>query len=391
MDSGSGAQRTVTSFVGTFLKGEMWHVYNQIAGLRRHRSLVLTRERRNEAMFPHGGVHVLREYPLPWWQRGWLKFARRAPQSIYRGTIRSVVEQLDGLNTDLLHIYFGHEATRLGPLYARWRRPVVVSFHGADLGTYVRRPADRAWLPEVFGESRAILARCEYFIPHLAELGCPREKIRLNRTNISHEFFGFTERRPPENGAWNLFQACRLIPKKGLLTTLDAFAAFHSRFPNATLTIAGEGPQLADVQRRVRQLDLVRSVYFTGFLGREELRRQYAESHFFLHPSETDDANDIEGIPNALLEAMCTGLVSLSTPHAGIPEAVDDGRDGFLVPERNAEALCEVMTSLAGNFDRYLEVSRAAAAKVREVYSPERQIGVLEDIYAEAMGGGGGR
>jgi colanic acid/amylovoran biosynthesis glycosyltransferase len=387
MDSGNGARPTVTSFVGTFLKGEMWHVYNQIAGLRRFRSLVLTRERRNEAMFPHPGVHEVQEFPLSWIERGRLKYLKRAPQIVYRGIIPSLVRQLDGLQTGLLHIYFGHEATRLAPLFDYWKKPVVVSFHGADLGTYVRRPSDLPWLPSVWEHSRAILARCEFFRPHLIELGCPPSKIRLNRTNISHEFFTFVQRPPPPGGAWNLMQACRLIPKKGLLTTLEAFALFREKHPAATLTIAGEGPQLGDLQRRVRQLNLTRCVYFVGFLGREELRRAYHDAHFFLHPSATDDANDIEGIPNSLLEAMCTGLPCLSTPHSGIPEAVTHGTDGFLLPERDAPALAETMFALAGDPARYGAVAAAAAARIRTEYSPERQIGILEDIYAAALDG----
>src|SRR5688572_7503619 len=103
---------TVTSFVGTFLKPEMWHVYNQVHGLRRFKSIVLTRERRYESMFPHGGVHLLHSYPISLQDRARLKYLEKEPRSVYTGAIPSLAKQLDGLGTDLLHIYFGHEATR---------------------------------------------------------------------------------------------------------------------------------------------------------------------------------------------------------------------------------------------------------------------------------------
>ncbi len=376
---------TVTSFVGTFLKPEMWHVYNQVAGLTRFRSLVVTRERQNERLFPHGGVHLVHSRPQSLLQRAYLKYVKREPPIVYRGIILSLLEQLKGLQTGLLHIYFGHEATRLAPMLARAPFPVVVSFHGADLGCYVLRPEDRRWLPEVFDRCALILARCEYFTARLVELGCPRAKIRLNRTHVPSSVFAATPRDWPRDGRWNVLQACRFIPKKGLLSAIRAFAEFTREFPEASFTVAGDGPQLAELQREVRRLGLTRKVHFAGFLSRDEIRKAYEEAHFFLHPSETDSENDFEGVPNSLLEAMGTGAVVFSTAHAGIPEAVRDGAEGFLVPEKDPAALAARMLAAARDPALCQRVSEAAAARIRTEFSPERQIGILEGHYAEAM------
>lgn len=377
---------TVTSFVGTFLKPEMWHVYNQVHGLRRFKSIVITRERRYESMFPHGGVHLQHSYPMALRDRVRLKYFADEDRSVYTGVIPSLAKQLDGLGTDVFHIYFGHEGTRLAPLLKHWRKPVVVSFHGADLGTYVRRPKDIVWLPALFGGAKRILARCDYFVPYLEELGCPREIIRVNRTHVLTDFFVPVHRPWPEDGAWNLLQACRFIPKKGLLTTIRAFAEFAKAHPKAALFLAGDGPQMGALQREIWTLGLTRKVHFTGFLDRPDLRRLYHECHFFLHPSDRDSANDIEGIPNALVEAMATGLVSFSTPHAGIPEVITDGTDGCLVAVGDHQTLAGRLLELAADETRYRAIAGAGARRVHAEYNPERQIGNLEDIYAEAMG-----
>ncbi len=378
-------KQTVTSFVGTFCKPEMWHVYNQVHGLERYRSLVVTRERRYESLFPHGGVHELFAYRETAGERLRKRFGEGRNRQDYNRSITSLAHQLDGLGTDLFHIYFGHEATRLAPVLNLWDKPAVVSFHGADLGNYVRRAQDIVWLPTVFGKCRLVLARCEYFRKHLIELGCPPEKIRLNRTHVLVDFFEAIERPAPSEGRWNLLQACRFIPKKGLLVTIRAFARFVEKFPNAALYLAGDGPQLGALQQEIWKLGLTRRVFFTGFLDREALRSLYGQCHFFLHPSATDGANDIEGIPNALLEAMSTALPSISTAHAGIPEAIADGENGFLVPGGDAAAVADRLLELAGDAELYARIARAAAASVRAVYRPELQIRALEDIYAEAL------
>ena len=376
---------TVTSFVGTFLKPEMWHVYHQVAGLTQFRSVVITRERCNPETFPHKEVHVLPEARSQWWNRAWLKYAMRKPQVVYKGTIRTVLQALEETETDLLHIYFGHEATRLAPIFAHWKKPTVVSFHGADLGTYVRRASDIAWLPEVFDKAKFILARCESFMPILKELGCPSEKLRLNRTSVPWQFYARKEKDWPKEGTWGLVQACRLTAKKGVLTSLRAFALFSEKYPNATFTIAGDGPQLGEIQREVWRLNLTRKVFFVGFLDRESLRQLFYKSHFFLHPSEANNLNDIEGIPNSLLEAMATGLVSFSTHHAGIPEAVENEKDGILLPEKNPEALANKLLELTNNEMLYRKISQAATEKIKTVFAPELQIKILEKIYTEAL------
>lgn len=378
-------RQTVTSFVGTFCKPEMWHVYNQVHGLRRFRSLVVTRERRYETLFPHGGVHLVYSHRETAAERLRQRFVEGKSRKIFNRQVTSLAHQLDGLRTDLLHIYFGHEATRLGPLFQLWKGRAVVSFHGVDLGTYVRRPADKVWLPTVFEQSALILARCEYFVKPLVELGCPPEKIRINRTHVLVDHFVAVERPRPEDGRWNLVQACRFIPKKGLLATIRAFTRFAEKHPKAALYLAGDGPQLGALQKEIWKLGLTRKVFFTGFLDREGLRKLFHDGHFFLHPSATDSANDIEGIPNALLEAMATGLPSISTPHAGIPEAITHGQNGFLVTGGDPEEIAQTLLTVAGDPELYRKISREAAASVRAVYEPERQIRALEDIYAEAL------
>ena len=211
------------------------------------------------------------------------------------------------------------------------------------------------------------------------------EKIRVHRTGIPLEEITFSPRVAPADGVWRAVQACRLIAKKGLATTLRAFARFAQAFPKARLTLAGEGPQRDELRSLAEQLGISAQVEFPGFLSQPDLRALYAGAHFFLHPSEVAADGNQEGVPNSMLEAMAAGLPILATRHGGIPEAVVHGRSGLLVAERDHEALAEAMISLARDPERFAAMSVEAHAQVSREFAGAAQARQLESFYREAM------
>jgi glycosyltransferase involved in cell wall biosynthesis len=180
-------------------------------------------------------------------------------------------------------------------------------------------------------------------------------------------------------------QACRLIPKKGVATSLCAFAIFQKEFPNAELIIAGKGPLQSHLEELAEELGIASKVHFRGFLSQAELLELYASSHFFLHPSETPPDQNQEGIPNSILEAMATGLAVLATKHGGIPEAVEEGRSGMLVEERDFEALAAAMKNLVRAPFAFREMGALASESVAANFEQREQIRQLEGHYDETI------
>ena len=246
-----------------------------------------------------------------------------------------------------MHIYFGHIAVHLLPLIRAWKNPSIVSFHGADVMVDMNKPAYREATLQMLDAVTLVLVRSESLRRAVVDLGCDPEKIEIQRTGIPLEEFPFRDRAVPKNGEWRFVQAGRLIEKKGLPVTLRAFSTFLKQHPNATLTIAGEGPLLPELQRFARELGIADRVSFTGFVSQEQLREIYYRSHIFLHPSQTGRDGNQEGIPNSMLEAMATGLPVFATEHGGIPEAIENGVSGVLVPERDDEALARALLNAA--------------------------------------------
>jgi len=385
------AKPIVASYCTTFLKPEMRHIYRQVTGLQRYSTFVMTRERMCEEQFPFSGVELIPRARKNFLKRFYLKYIRKLPPVYYRGELQVLIKMLKRRPADVMHAYFGHTGVHLLPFIQEWDKPCIVSFHGMDIQA---RPQQEGYDAQMQGLLRTVplvLARSKSLMDGLERLGCPKEKLRLNRTGIPLEQFPFQQRPMPVDGSWRFVQACRLIAKKGLRTAIHAFAKFHEQHPKSHYCIAGDGPMKAELEKLIGELGLNEAVELRGFLSQEDLAALYARSHIFLHPSEMPPDQNQEGVPNSMLEAMATGLPVVATTHGGIPEAVTHERTGLLVPERDPEALFQAMGQITAEPDSLYILGQAASRAVREEFEQGKQIEKLESYYDEARAIGGAR
>jgi colanic acid/amylovoran biosynthesis glycosyltransferase len=363
----------------------MLHIYRQITALERFRPIVIAQKREQAERFPFEPVFLVAK---PWHhflRRFWFRKMRATPWQISHREVLQIKRVLTENDAQLLHIYFGHIAVHLLPLILHWRQPTVVSFHGADVMVELDKPHYRATTREMLAAARLVLVRSASLARALARLGCPNEKIRLQRTGIPLADIPFRARHWPNDGSWRFLQAGRLIEKKGLRTSLRAFASFRAKNPQATFTIAGEGPMLETLRGLARELGIEDQVHFAGFLSQAQLREEFYHAHLFLHPSELGADGNQEGVPNSMLEAMASGLPVFATDHGGIPEAIENDVSGVLVAERDHPALAEALlswTNLPENLNRLAE---AGAQSVATKFEQRTQVRALEAIYSEAL------
>jgi colanic acid/amylovoran biosynthesis glycosyltransferase len=326
-------QPRVAIFCPTFLKPEMLHVYRQVAGLKRVAPIVLTFKRENTAQFPFEPIRFVQRSPLRWVRRIWNVQIQRIPQQ------------------------------------------------AADVQVNVDSPTAKGWLKDVFASCALVLARSESLGSALVGLGCPADKLRIQRAGIPLDTFRYCSRQPPADGAWRLLQACRLVEKKGLELTLRAFSAFLKQYPKASLTIAGDGPLRASLGELAATLRLEGRIRFAGFVAQSDLVTLYRNSHLFLHPSEQTPDGNREGVPNSLLEAMATGLPCIATRHGGIPEAITHSESGILVSESDLAGVEHWLGRLATDDHLRDALGKRAAEVIKEKFDLTTQIETLEEIY----------
>ena len=171
----------------------------------------------------------------------------------------------------------------------------------------------------------------------------------------------------------------RLDPQKGLDMALQAWQRVAARRPGARLVLAGEGPARSTLKAQAQTLGLGESVRFLG--TRPDPERLLRASAIFLLPSRS------EGMSNALLEAMATGLSCVATRIGGNSDLVEHAVTGLLVPPGDAAALSDALTALLEDPALRLRLGTTARTAVLDRFGMDRVIHTYADLYATLAGG----
>ena len=160
-----------------------------------------------------------------------------------------------------------------------------------------------------------------------------------------------------------LLSVGRVVYQKGFDLAMRALAGIKDI--EWTWHIAGDGPQMEALQALAKALGIAKRVTFLGWQSRADLIEQYKKASLFLFPSRH------EGMPNALLEAMASGLPVIATCIAGNEELVADGETGILVPSEDVDALGVAIRKLLTDGVLRQQMGLASRRRVEENYSWE--------------------
>ncbi|MEM7049887.1 MAG: glycosyltransferase family 4 protein [Acidobacteriota bacterium] len=180
--------------------------------------------------------------------------------------------------------------------------------------------------------------------------------------------FSPVPRRPPSGSRpLRLLSVCRLEPKKGLPTLLEAVAQLP--FPWRLRLVGGRDggapDHAAELQRQAEHLGIVQQVDFLGAQPTTGVYRELTEADVFVAPYAATTSGDKDGIPTSLMEAMATALPVVATREGSIAELVTHDHDGLLVPARDPRALAAALTLLQSDPDRRHRLAEAAAETIR--------------------------
>lgn len=192
--------------------------------------------------------------------------------------------------------------------------------------------------------------------------------------------------REPRHHPLRFIAVGRLVPKKGFGDLIRACARLKERGLEFSCRIVGEGPLEDELRRLTSEAGVEDVVRFTGYVPPHDMGRVYAGGDVLVMPSVVLDSGDRDGLPTVCMEAMAQGLPLVCTDVAGLPECVEEGENGFVVPERDPEALAGAMAELIRRDE--LDGMRARSLEIcREKFDVTRNVGRLRELMERNAAG----
>lgn len=196
-------------------------------------------------------------------------------------------------------------------------------------------------------------------------------KLHIVHCGVQPERYGTPPERAPGK---RLVFVGRMAAVKGVPVLLDAVARLHAQDPEVSLTLVGDGPDRSLIESRIAELGLGGAVTITGYLSQDGVAEQLAQADIFVLPSFA------EGVPVVLMEAMVTGLPVVTTRIAGIPELVQDGTNGFVVPPGCANSLATALERLLADPELRSQFGATGQAHVAAEYNIDHEGAWLHEI-----------
>lgn len=287
---------------------------------------------------------------------------------------------------DIVHCQFGTVGFR-GMAFRTMNSPeakLITIFRGHDISNFVQEQGENIYDP-LFKNGDYFLANCEFFKRRSISLGCPADKIRVHGSGLDYDRFPFQVRQFPQDGLVRIATTGRLVEKKGIEYGIRAVAQALKQYPNLEYVIIGEGPLRSRFEGLIQSLGATDSIKLLGQKSQAELIALLETSHLFVAPSLTAADGNQDAPVNVLKEAMAMGLPVISTLHGGIPELVEEGVSGYLVPERDASAIAARLLDLIEHPESWPAMGQAGRTFVEQNYDLNRLNDALVSLYQSLL------
>jgi glycosyltransferase involved in cell wall biosynthesis len=237
-----------------------------------------------------------------------------------------------------------------------------------------------------------VIATSERIKRELLEIA-PRadaNRILVKPNAIDTGSFPILERSEPVEGeAFRLVSVCRIEPKKGLLNLVEAVHLLRQRGLPVEAHLVGAADAWSDasldysrkLDQRISELALWGKVHLEGRQDFKGVLRFLGLAHLFVAPFVETEGGDKDAIHTAVLEGMATGLPTVATDAGSIPEVIEDGQDGLLVPQHDPDALANAIAALVRDPQRRRQLGSEAAHKVRRRFD----VSVCETIFHDRL------
>ena len=218
---------------------------------------------------------------------------------------------------------------------------------------------------------------------HLRSLAADPSRVHLVYHGLDLARFPSPPPRESDHGPVRVVSVGRAVEKKGLDVALRALAALPADLEWHFTHIAG-GPLLDDLKRLAAELGIAARCTWLGQQAQGRVLEEYRRSDLFLLPCRIAADGDRDGLPNVIVEAQSQRLPVVSTAISGIPELIEDGVNGLLVPPDDVAATVEALEKAMRDANARRRWGAAGEDRVRSAFDAGREIDALLDLFGRA-------
>ena len=298
-----------------------------------------------------------------------------------------IAELCRDLRVQHLHAHFANHPTFVAML-SHLIADVPYSFTAHAKDIYLDGPSLEVWQQQLDRAAFAVTVSRSNRMYLESVLGTQASrKVCMVYNGVDLDRIGPRQKPRSGNGKRVVF-ASRLIEKKGADLLIEAAHQIVQDDPAVEFTIIGDGEQRSLLERQVAALGISDNVRFTGLLPHQEVVSRVTGSDLFVLPSRVAVDGDRDALPTVLLEAMAAGVPCISTPINGIPEIIDPGQTGLIVPEDDPGRLAEAIGQLLGDFACRQRMGLAGRLKAERQFDLRSSTVRLLELFESAAKGG---
>lgn len=290
---------------------------------------------------------------------------------------------LNDSKIDHIHAHFAHDATTIA-----WMTAMITGLgfsftaHAKDIYLGSLNPANL--LARKMQAAKFVVTCTEANQGHLRTLS--NTPVHCIYHGLTDDFVDLLRNSSPNtqerNGHIRALAVGRLVEKKGLDTFVDACGILQRRKVNFEAVIVGEnGDAKEKIARTISENHLTDKVKLAGSMKQAELFEEYRRADVFCLPCRILENGDRDGIPNVMIEAMSCGVPVVTTNISGIPEVIEDGRNGLLVQPNDAMALANSLEKIYLLKDLSAQLSAAGLRTVKEKFDGDASARKLAHLF----------
>ncbi len=284
-----------------------------------------------------------------------------------------------------LHAHFCHTSTTVTMLASQLcGLPFSFTAHAKDIYVPALNPGDL--LPTKLRRAKFAVTCTQANQAHLAALRVNETPIHTIYHGLDTRLFAPPAATAPTPDAPVLLTVGRVVEKKGFPVLIEACRLLKERGLRFECHfISGAGVREQEIAALIHELDLADTVLLRAAVTQEKLRQIYQQATVFALPCQIAENNDRDGIPNVLVEAMAAGLPVVSTNISGIPELIEHGVSGWLVPPKDAPALADAIATLLAAPELRQRLGQAAREKVCRLFDAEANVRALNALFLTCL------